>query len=595
MGLTFAPNRSLNINKYKEELANVAGLKPGDITIDSIGYEVEVTYSFSVYVSLDIVRQAIAGAHGVSVDKVAVTIDGLRRHLANSGEVHVKVRIQAADEQAAGRLIAKAINTDAVSEHLAKHGVTAKATVKEVPKTIVLIKTTLSSNSTLPMETLKSAALEQMVTDLGAIASVSDVAKQVPTTSASASTALATTTKTSPTTLAAASTTPVRGEHAPENEQSGEASTGLFATSQMNPTPTMPAATSTSTTSTAATKARFVASSSELVSPSSVSNASMIALGGVGLMCCALCVLPLFGLLCYRSLYKREKVKLNRQARQLVLENIDQVSSEMENPGSRNDVSRSPSVTMSMPCLRPAEAVDAATTVATHADISSNLCHPESSEDRPESSEDSDDLEDMEFKRQILMEHNSRGMASPIMWRVPSSLQHKQGCNERLSPDVRAPGSVHQTAASTRDVPHSPHRIPVLLSLRTELPHLKLPPPASVSPGDVFPSSDTTAKPIKQERVVDEVTSAQDTAFSSELEEISPSSARMHTMSPKTPLYAAPRRIMPAVPLAMPQDAQDLHMVHANIFGPGASKEEACCVQREILADPRLARTSDHS
>lgn len=179
VGLMLAPNQTLNTSDFKEELAKATGVNAEDIEIGSIKFRVEVTYSFSVTVSLEIARQAIADCHGVSPDNVTIAIDSAARRLTvTTTGAQLTATIQTVSMEVAGQVMAKSADTSAVSEQLALQGVNATAAVKETPRTAVDIQTKVASKTATPVEAPDNTALAQIGNRLGATVSVSGVVKR---------------------------------------------------------------------------------------------------------------------------------------------------------------------------------------------------------------------------------------------------------------------------------------------------------------------------------------------------------------------------------------------------------------------------------
>lgn len=149
---------------YVAAVATAAGVDPGQVEVEKIEYQVAISYRFSLPVTSDQARSAIATVTGVELRMVTVKISSDRR-LSLGRQLSSTVEATIASESAGGLgdIATKAQDTDALTRAMADAGVVIDNIEANTPKKKIEVVTKITSRTDTAVKAPESNTLSAIL------------------------------------------------------------------------------------------------------------------------------------------------------------------------------------------------------------------------------------------------------------------------------------------------------------------------------------------------------------------------------------------------------------------------------------------------
>jgi len=150
---------AFDLKDYAQRMAVAAGVRTEDITVESVGYEVRISYELSQAATTEQATAALASLSNVDESAVVVDIEALPAARRLAGGWRVSASVMAKDGVAAGNAAAKASDTTAFEAALASQGVAATVAVAELPTLALQVRTRIESGAAIEAPTVDQLQL----------------------------------------------------------------------------------------------------------------------------------------------------------------------------------------------------------------------------------------------------------------------------------------------------------------------------------------------------------------------------------------------------------------------------------------------------
>lgn len=165
---------TFDVKVYTEAMTEALGPEEKTLEVIVKGFEIRVTYDFSIAVVVDQARTAIATAAFVLLEAVKVTIGRRLSDYRRLGST-VNARIMSTNAAAAKSVMTLTTNTASLKSELAKIGISAEVVLQEIPVVAVKLETKVTSKQESATVLPSTTKLAEVGSAIGGIITVTAV------------------------------------------------------------------------------------------------------------------------------------------------------------------------------------------------------------------------------------------------------------------------------------------------------------------------------------------------------------------------------------------------------------------------------------